>query len=40
MIDELVKTSPSKLLATLDVSGFDNFDGGDIFMKILVRLSS
>jgi hypothetical protein len=40
MTDELMRTSPSKLLATLDGSGFDNFGGGDIFMKILVGLSS
>jgi len=33
MIDELVRTSPSKLFATLDASGFDNFDRGDIFIK-------
>ena len=39
MNGELVRTSPGRLLVTLDGSEFDNFFGGNIFMRILVGIS-
>ena len=36
MIDELVRTSPGRLLITLDSPEFDNYGAGDNPMRILV----
>jgi hypothetical protein len=38
MIGELVRTSPWRLLVTLDGPEFDNFFGEDNFMRILVGM--
>jgi hypothetical protein len=40
MIGELVRTSPWRLLITLDGPEFDNFGGGENSMEVLVGVSS
>jgi hypothetical protein len=40
MIDELVRTSPWRLLFTLDDPQFHNFGGGENSMDILIGVSS
>jgi hypothetical protein len=40
MIAELLRTSPWRLLFTLDGSDFDNCGGGDNYMEVLVGVPS
>jgi hypothetical protein len=40
MTGELVKTSPQRLLVTLEGPEFDNVGGGDSSMRVLIGVSS